>query len=567
MKISTQFRLPVLAVTLLFVFGLFILSQDFDPAWTKLETTAGLPDARLNHTAVYDESSNRMTIFGGWKDNCCALNDVWVLKNANGQESFAPEWIPLATAGGPPTVRLLHTAVYDSDSNRMIIYGGHSSPGSCSGILDDVWILTNANGLEAATPTWSRLYPEADDVYGSPVGRRQHRAVYDDFNDRMIILGGQKFACYSSGWSCLDVWMLLDADDTGGTPRWKKIADLPYGDNHAERLVYDRALNRLLVLESYYWPEVTKLWMMTNANGLESDPPVWSELSMAGTIHPEWGYWNAVYDNDNNRMILSGHLNWNGIKVCLIEDANGQGGTPTWSDLIIADPIPPQKDSHSAVLDEVSGKIIIFGGQISWAPATEVDETWLLSLTSETDPDTDGDGILDSEDNCPAISNADQNDTDGDGEGDACDADDDDDGWPDGDDAFPLDPSEWLDSDGDGIGDNADNCPTTYNPDQEDSDGDGIGDACSSPSVLISQVITTIDNMVTQGTLNGRDARPLITKLTAALSSLERNNTRAASNQLNAFINQVKALLHSERISETDADALIAAVTIVMNKI
>ncbi|NIV26077.1 MAG: thrombospondin, partial [Gammaproteobacteria bacterium] len=34
------------------------------------------------------------------------------------------------------------------------------------------------------------------------------------------------------------------------------------------------------------------------------------------------------------------------------------------------------------------------------------------------------------------------------------------------------------DDDNDGIGDIADNCPLTYNPDQADSDGDGVGDVC-----------------------------------------------------------------------------------------
>ena len=58
--------------------------------------------------------------------------------------------------------------------------------------------------------------------------------------------------------------------------------------------------------------------------------------------------------------------------------------------------------------------------------------------------DTDGDGVLDREDNCPYDANPDQ-----------------------------------LDSDDDGIGDACDNCPNRANPAQTDSAGQGVGDSCS----------------------------------------------------------------------------------------
>ena len=101
-----------------------------------------------------------------------------------------------------------------------------------------------------------------------------------------------------------------------------------------------------------------------------------------------------------------------------------------------------------------------------------------LGMTPTEEPDTDGDGIADSADNCPNDANIDQADYDNDQIGDACDADDDNDGVDDNADAFPKDATETKDTDGDGIGDNSDNCPYVSNNGQEDSNGNQIGDAC-----------------------------------------------------------------------------------------
>ena len=78
--------------------------------------------------------------------------------------------------------------------------------------------------------------------------------------------------------------------------------------------------------------------------------------------------------------------------------------------------------------------------------------------------DSDGDGILDGEDNCPLIANPDQADSDGDGAGDLCD----------------TCPNDALnDADEDGICGDTDNCPEISNPNQEDfPDADGIGNEC-----------------------------------------------------------------------------------------
>ncbi|HHO54696.1 MAG TPA: hypothetical protein ENK18_28445 [Deltaproteobacteria bacterium] len=95
--------------------------------------------------------------------------------------------------------------------------------------------------------------------------------------------------------------------------------------------------------------------------------------------------------------------------------------------------------------------------------------------------DTDGDGITDDLDNCAEVSNPDQADVDDDGAGDACDdpPDLDLDGVPDHlDNCAEVSNPDQLDLDDDGIGDGCDNCPSDRNTDQADGDGDGIGDRC-----------------------------------------------------------------------------------------
>ncbi|HET8948612.1 MAG TPA: choice-of-anchor D domain-containing protein, partial [Candidatus Polarisedimenticolia bacterium] len=117
--------------------------------------------------------------------------------------------------------------------------------------------------------------------------------------------------------------------------------------------------------------------------------------------------------------------------------------------------------------------------------ATELE----LPIRVTVSPDRDLDGVLDADDNCPAVANPAQTDSDADGPGDACD-----------DCPEIADPAQ-EDADRDGIGDACDgcpdtdhdgfggpgplpatcpmdNCPTISNLDQKDDDGDGLGDAC-----------------------------------------------------------------------------------------
>jgi hypothetical protein len=89
-----------------------------------------------------------------------------------------------------------------------------------------------------------------------------------------------------------------------------------------------------------------------------------------------------------------------------------------------------------------------------------------VSFGAATLVDTDGDGYWDSEDAFPDDP-TEWADTDGNGVGNNADTDDDGDGVVDANDTFPNDATETVDTDGDGVGNNADT----------DDDGDGVVDA------------------------------------------------------------------------------------------
>jgi hypothetical protein len=126
------------------------------PNWTELTPSGGPPSGQSNASAVYDLINNRMIVFGGAENGSMVTsNAVWVLTNASGQGAGTPEWTELIGEGasGSPQARRDQTAVYDESSNRMVMFGGVDSSHN---LYSDVWLLENANGL-GSTATWREL--------------------------------------------------------------------------------------------------------------------------------------------------------------------------------------------------------------------------------------------------------------------------------------------------------------------------------------------------------------------------------------------------------------------------
>ncbi|MFX0042062.1 MAG: Kelch repeat-containing protein [Candidatus Hodarchaeota archaeon] len=137
--------------------------------WQKM-SPALAPPARVCHHMVYDSESDRVILFGGYTDmGSDSLYDTWAYDyNSN-------TWEDLTNITNHPPKRSSHIMAYDSESDRVVLFGG----GTQLTTLDDTWLYDYNNN------TWEQMNPIT-----SPSARCRHEAAYDSESDRVIIYGG-----------------------------------------------------------------------------------------------------------------------------------------------------------------------------------------------------------------------------------------------------------------------------------------------------------------------------------------------------------------------------------------
>ena len=372
----------------LFASSFLALIAAANPSWTLLGPSGlTFPLFRSGSTSVYDPSSNRIILFAGLSDDAAAgdprLNDVWVETNANGLGGTGA-WRNLIPSGSPQ-VRSDHSAVYDAANNRMIIYGGCGAvptSNGCLPIADNVWVLSNANGI-GGTPTWTQLFPTG----GPPPARQGHQAVYDPTTNSMIVWAGQNGGGNGCG-TFSDVWVLSHANGLGGTPNWTQLSTTggPPPGQYFSTAVYDSANNVLTVFGGTGLLGTTcgltnAVWALSHANGT-GGTPVWTNLVPQGAPGAPSNRQAtfAIYESSSNTMTIFGGSARNKAlnDSWVLSHANGIGGTSTWTKL---SPLGQQKPVaatrwNNGGIDSVNNRMIMFGGGFSEGPLWS---TWVLT--------------------------------------------------------------------------------------------------------------------------------------------------------------------------------------------
>ncbi|MFN0149781.1 MAG: kelch repeat-containing protein [bacterium] len=371
----------------------WVMSLDSAPQWSRLEVLGTPPPPRYRHTAIFDDVRRRMVVFGG--TDGAPKNDVWEL-SLDGPA----EWRQISTSGLPPAPRYAASAIYDAYSDRMVLVSGTASDNFSD--FNDLWTLSMDEPA-----TWVRQV-----VWATPLARWGHTAVYDPINFRMIIFGGRTL-----GGNVAETWILSLA----GPLEWQVFYPITRPSARRDHVaIYDMLNRKMLVFGGYGAAPLGDLWSLDMTGALAWSQPVatgssptprqsacgvydlmdermvvyggWDgannlddtyELALDGAAvwtrkEPRLCNQSLVFDADRDRLIAFGGTDGATLKNDVwILDLSAE--YPAWTRLFPAGTPPSPRQSHTAVLDPARQQMIVFGGKA----ATHLNDAYALRLEPE----------------------------------------------------------------------------------------------------------------------------------------------------------------------------------------
>ncbi|MCC6622508.1 MAG: hypothetical protein IT385_14685 [Deltaproteobacteria bacterium] len=317
------------------------------PTWADLTPT---PGARAGHSAIHDRANDRVIVFGGASyasSTTTYRHDVWELP----LDAAADAWRELQPTGEGPLARKGHAAIYDAGNDEMLVFGGDTP----SGIVNDLWAMS----LSGA-PAWRSV-----STIGTPPSlRSNHRAIYDQANERMIVYGGLDDP---SAWA-----LSLDGED----PEWTQLAALGATWRWGHGAIYDEVGRRMIVHAGHFGDPLDDLWALSLDVGLT---PVWSPIATTGAAPGPRGFHAAVHDGVGQRMLVFAGIDYvTPVMNDLWSLSLPASGPRVWTRIAPTGRSPAARWEAAMVFDGARRRAIVVGGK--GEVGRTLDDVWELTL-------------------------------------------------------------------------------------------------------------------------------------------------------------------------------------------
>ncbi|MHA2143275.1 MAG: Kelch repeat-containing protein [Candidatus Thorarchaeota archaeon] len=278
------------------------LYTEMDPATS--------PAGRAEPAMTYDSVRDEIVLFGGMAEGETQLNDTWTYDFNN------DVWTEIFPANAP-SKRRAHEMVYDTESDRVILFGGGFDFGS--GAVNDTW--SYHPGLQ----TWTEMSPSI-----APPARFAHKMAYDWESDKVILFGGFKGgSLYSDPSNYIgntwaydfnsDTWENLT---TTGSPSARGVPSLSY-DGESDRVVlFGGSMSSNAYDDTWLFDYNTLTWQ-------EMSP---TTSPSARTRH------GSAYDSESDKVIIYGGARNGFNSMTLVSETQGKTwgydmNTNTWEEI------------------------------------------------------------------------------------------------------------------------------------------------------------------------------------------------------------------------------------------
>ncbi|MHA1979392.1 MAG: Kelch repeat-containing protein [Candidatus Hodarchaeales archaeon] len=327
--------------------GYLLLEKGIVDNWKNV-TTSG-PSPRSGHAIAYDSNSNKVLLFGGMYFDGRDYDyffDTWVYDLvSNNWTEMQPEYYP--------SERAYHSMVYDSEQDKFILYGGYGRNDMYEyDCLDDVWFY------DLTTDRWDLVEHQT-----SMGGRCGHTMVYDFFDGQVIVFGGMDpdtETYFDDTW----LWDVYEYQ----VEMWNETQYLPLSPS-------PRAFHSM-VIDSIYHDHERSIILFggLNADGelgetWRYDFGFWTQLNPSTSPSARFGH-SMVYNPYTEQTILFGGCYFDSYEYDYYEYGDTwffDHSALNWTQLNPSQH-PSNRGFHTMVFSPIINKTILFGGCNRWEP-------------------------------------------------------------------------------------------------------------------------------------------------------------------------------------------------------